>query len=150
MSYNDLRRGRVSISGQEYYVTTVVSRRRSVFLDFPSARLCIEALKVSEQHHTGCIWLAWVLMPDHFHGLLSLGPGHDISRVLSGFKGRSARWVNRHEETYGRLWQPGFWDRALRKEEDRLAVARYIVANPLRKGLVRSLKDYPHWDSVWI
>jgi hypothetical protein len=29
-------------------------------------------------------------------------------------------------------------------------LARYIVANPLRAGLVEHLGDYPHWDAVWL
>ena len=41
-------------------------------------------------------------------------------------------------------------DRALRRDEDLLAVARYIVANPLRAGLVRRVGDYPLWDAVWL
>ena len=39
----------------------------------------------------------------------------------------------------GPLWQPGFYDRALRREDDRKAVARYILTNPLRAGLVGSM-----------
>jgi len=30
------------------------------------------------------------------------------------------------------------------------ATARYIVANPLRAGLVERLGDYPLWDAVWL
>ncbi len=29
-------------------------------------------------------------------------------------------------------------------------VARNIVANPLRNGLVKSVRDYPHWDAIWL
>ncbi|MES9878966.1 MAG: transposase, partial [Candidatus Sedimenticola sp. 1PA] len=29
-------------------------------------------------------------------------------------------------------------------------LARYIVANPLRGGLVESIGDYPHWDAMWL
>jgi putative transposase len=29
-------------------------------------------------------------------------------------------------------------------------LARYVVANPLRAGLVDSIRDYPHWDAVWL
>ena len=38
----------------------------------------------------------------------------------------------------------------LRKEEDILEIARYIVANPLRAGLVKKLNDYPLWDAIWV
>lgn len=87
MSYNELRKGRVSLPGQEYFITTVVRNRRPVFLDFPSARLCIAALRESEQGGEECRWLAWVLMPDHFHGLLSLGEKGKLSRVVNHSRG---------------------------------------------------------------
>ena len=48
------------------------------------------------------------------------------------------------------IWQGGFHDHALRQEDDVREVARYIVANPLRAGLVEQLADYPHWDAVWL
>ena len=35
-------------------------------------------------------------------------------------------------------------------DEDLVAVARYIVANPVRAGLVKNVRDYPHWDAVWL
>jgi len=46
-------------------------------------------------------------------------------------------------------WQPGFHDRAIRSDEDLQALARYVVANPLRAGLVTSIGRYSHWDAVW-
>jgi hypothetical protein len=33
---------------------------------------------------------------------------------------------------------------------DLQSVARYIVANPLRAGLVKHLGDYPLWDAIWL
>jgi hypothetical protein len=48
------------------------------------------------------------------------------------------------------VWQPGYFDRALRAEEDVREVARYIVANPLRAGLCRQIGDYPLWDALWL
>ena len=65
-------------------------------------------------------------------------------------KGASARAVGQVLARRGGLWQPAFYDRALRRDENRIAAARYIVANPLRAGLVAHLGDYPHWDSVWL
>ena len=49
-----------------------------------------------------------------------------------------------------RLWQTGFHDHALRREEDLAATARYLIANPLRAGLVQRVGDYPFWDAVWV
>jgi putative transposase len=38
----------------------------------------------------------------------------------------------------------------LRDEDDVKDWARYIVANPVRAGLVKRVGDYPHWDAVWL
>ena len=35
-------------------------------------------------------------------------------------------------------------------EDDLFAVARYIVANPVRAGLVERIGDYPFWDSAFL
>lgn len=48
------------------------------------------------------------------------------------------------------LWQDGYHDHAVRKEEDLLQIARYIIANPLRAGLVKKVADYPLWDAIWL
>jgi len=65
-------------------------------------------------------------------------------------KGSSSVAINRTLHQSGRLWQPGFHDRALRREQDLQPLARYIVANPLRAGLVKRLGDYPLWDAIWV
>ena len=88
-------------------------------------------------------------MPDHIHWLIELKKG-TLENVMQRFKSRSARAVNQARGSSGRLWQTGFHDRALRREENVLAVARYIIANPLRAGLVERVRDYPHWDAVWL
>lgn len=149
MPYNALRKGRYSEPGHEYLVTTVTHQRRPVFSHLAPARLFVHELRSLESEHH-CTWLAWVLMPDHFHGLLSLGSAADLSKTIKHLKARSARSAQRYRGITGTLWQPGFHDRALRKEEQRIAIARYIVANPLRAGLVNRIGDYPHWDSVWL
>ena len=48
------------------------------------------------------------------------------------------------------LWQRGYYDRAIRSDEDLPSIARYIVGNPIRAGLVTSVGQYPHWDASWI
>ncbi|MNC83563.1 hypothetical protein D3C75_1375940 [compost metagenome] len=65
-------------------------------------------------------------------------------------KSRSTRAVNRASSREGRLWQAGYHDRAIRREDDVKTAARYIIANPLRAGLVKRIGDYPLWDAIWL
>tara|TARA_R110001583_G_scaffold139179_1_gene291381 strand:+ start:433 stop:885 length:453 start_codon:yes stop_codon:yes gene_type:complete len=150
MSYNRLQTGRCSEPEREYFITFATHNRIRVFDDFHSARILIQQL--SQLDEDNCLFpQAWVVMPDHVHILAILGAVCSLSECMQQLKGRSSRIINGHQgEHHPPLWQPGFYDRALRSEEDRLAIARYIVANPLRAGLVKRLADYPHWDSVWL
>jgi REP element-mobilizing transposase RayT len=96
------------------------------------------------------ISLARVVMPDHLHWLIQLNDRWSLSTVAKTLKARSARSINRHLCQQGSLWQRACYDRAARKDEDVRQIARYIVANPLRAGLVRNIGDYPHWDCIWM
>jgi REP element-mobilizing transposase RayT len=89
-------------------------------------------------------------MPDHWHGLVQLGPTEALSELMRRVKAVTAREVNRHLGRQGTLWMRAYHERALRHEEDMRKVARYVVANPLRAGLVQSVGRYPYWDAVWI
>ena len=94
--------------------------------------------------------LAWVLMPDHLHWLFALQQSVTLGQVVHLLKGRSGRAVNQRFNRVESVWQRAYYDHALRREEDVLKVARYIVANPLRAGLVKKIGNYPHWDAVWL
>ncbi len=139
----DLRSGRVSLPGHIYHVTTATHQRLPVFSDLHAARLLISALREA-QARDDATTLAFVVMPDHLHWLMQLGTHGSLAQVIGAVKAATAHRIGR------RIWQDGFHDHALRQEEDITKVARYIVANPLRAGLVERLGDYPHWDAVWL
>ncbi|MGV8894745.1 MAG: REP-associated tyrosine transposase [Burkholderiaceae bacterium] len=150
MPYDNLRKGRFSEHGRIYFITTVLAdREKYYFRNFACARFAMAEMRVL--HDNGVVnSLAWVIMPDHVHWLFQLEESLSLPSVIKRFKARSAHSVNRHLNRQGMLWQKGFYDRAIRKEEDIRHIARYIVANPLRAGLVKNIGDYPHWDAIWL
>jgi len=88
-------------------------------------------------------------MPDHAHLLVEgTGTNSDLRRFSKLAKQRSgAAFALEYRRP---LWQEGFHDRVLRADEDAKAVARYIVANPVRASLVVSPGNYPYCGSdVW-
>ena len=149
MSWNDLRTGRYSQANTEYFITFNIHNRSSIFEDVKIVRLFCKHITVNEKKNQ-CKWLTWVLMPDHFHGLLQLGEKVQLSKVIAEFKGTTAYKINAELDRKGKLWQTSFYDHALREEENRKNIARYIVANPLRKGLVKDIKKYPYWNSIYL
>ena len=146
----DLRKGRASIPNQAYLVTNVTQDRKPIFLDFSISRILIRCMRFQADQQS-CKTLAFVVMPDHWHWLLSLGDQQSLSKIIQAVKRHSARQINCHTGRIGaHVWQKGFHDHAVRKEEDLQQIARYIVANPLHAGLVDTIGDYPHWDAVWL
>ncbi len=146
-----LRKGRVSVEGQIYHVTSHAQQGTSPFSESIIAfAVCPIFERTSRE--SGARLLTWVLMPDHVHWLIELGNQTSLSYVVSRLKSASAGAYNRASSAPvgAAVWQKGFYDRAIRRDEDVLGAARYIIANPLRAGLVTRLSDYPWWNSVWL
>jgi putative transposase len=148
MPLDDLRKGRYSEAGRAYHVTTVVAHRRPVFLDLWAGRILVAEMKRLQDE--GVVdSLAFVVMLEHLHWLFVLQGPLSLSQVMQRLKGRSARRLG-DRTGHHPFWQKGFFDHAVRRDEDLRAVGRYIVANPLRRGLVDKVGDYPLWDAVWV
>lgn len=144
-----LRAGRHSDPGQLYLLTAVTFERAPLFADWRCAHAAAACL-AERDSWPGARLLCWVLMPDHWHGLIELHATITLAQAMQRAKGRCARAVNRARGRGGCVWSRGFHDHALRRDDDVLHIARYIVANPLRAGLVPRLGDYPYWDAVWL
>jgi len=99
---------------------------------------------------SGSELLCWVLMPDHWHGLVKLGGARSLAETMNRAKGLSARRFNQANRRHGPVWANAFHDHALRKDENLRGVARYIFENPVRAGLVKTCGNYPFWDACWL
>ena len=93
MSWNDLRKGRFSEPQQEYFITFVCNKRIDLFYQNELANIFCRTI-LDNEIKCDCKWLTWVLMPDHFHGLLQLGYKCDLANVIKHLKGVSARNIN--------------------------------------------------------
>ena len=141
-----LRAGRRSIMGQTYMVTTVTWQRQSLFHNLQLGRCVSRSICSSPYADT----VAHVVMPDHFHWLFEL-KDRSLSEVVQRVKTESAKQINHTlNRPSAKVWQPGFHDHALRCDEDLRAAARYIIANPLRAGLVDDIGQYALWDAVYL
>ncbi len=149
MSYTDLLKGRHSEPQRIYFITTVTYQRQPVFTDLYCARQLIKILQHMDSSQNTST-LAWVAMPDHLHWLFQLGDNSSLARLMNNIKGRSAYEINKYMGVSGRFWQKQYYDHAIRKTESIKQIACYIVANPLRAGLVDNIANYPHWDAAWL
>ena len=145
---SSLRKGRNSEAGRIYMITTSCADRLPILASDVFARMVAHEIQLRSTERL-CENLCYVVMPDHVHWLLQLMPDSDLSNVVARTKGRSARRINHTNHPSLKIWQSGFHDHAVRKEEDLENLANYTMLNPVRAGLVSHAEDYPHWWSRW-
>jgi putative transposase len=88
---------------------------------------------------------AWVFLPDpSADGHCIAAPRYPatISQVIQCVKQSSMTGINRLRGTEGELWQPRFFDRALRTAKEYHERGEHIHLNPVRAGLVGRPQDW--------
>ncbi len=129
-----------------YFVTSRTWQNRVLFVSEPTCALFIETLL--HYRAQGAYGLhAVVLMPDHFHILLTPSDETTLERAVQLIKGGSAHRIGTERRLRFPVWQRGFSDHRIRDASDYASHVRYIEQNPLRKGLVQSERDY-RWSSA--
>ena len=144
-----LRKGRRSLAGQRYLVTAVTIGREPLFSQPELAIAAAQATLDARMWGRSRAW-CWVLMPDHWHALVELGDGDTLAALMQRVKANIARAANLARGGGNGIWQAGYHDHALREDEDLLSVARFVIANPKRAGLVTTVGDYPYWNAAWL
>jgi putative transposase len=90
---------------------------------------------------------AFVLMPDHFHILLTPSKEKTLERAVQLIKGGAARQIGIERQLRFPVWQRGFSDHRIRNAADYDSHLVYIVQNPVRKKLAVNPSEY-RWSSA--
>jgi putative transposase len=147
-------------SNGAYFVTTCVQNREHLLGTLeqdtvkhsPLATIVETAWFDLSNHYTHIELDAFIIMPDHIHGIiwlhdLPVGDGlrpsptrHGLTEIVRALKSFSARRINEARGTQGQaFWQRGFYDHIVRLENDLEQIRQYILENPKRaflKGLL--------------
>ena len=89
---------------------------------------------------TGARILAWALMDNHVHLLMLSGP-QGISKFMRSLLTGYAIWYNRRHQRIGHLFQNRYKSIVCEEDPYLLELVRYIHLNPLRAGVVQSVKE---------
>lgn len=132
------------LSDRYFFITVRLLRRRTKLADADFALLARAFNRARALHPF--LLTAWVFLPDHWHAICAPHPTVTIPLVVKSLKQSSTMAINRRRAASGELWQPRFFDRALRTVKEYHETIEYIHLNPVRAGLVRRPEDWP-WSS---
>ena len=124
-----------------YFLTFCTHGRVARFVDADRVALVLSQVSRAAAKHQFAL-IVYCFMPDHLH-LLAEGQTDDAD--CRKFIARAKHYAGfRYAQTYREvLWQRYGFEHVLRDDELTLTVARYILANPVRAGLVDNPQDYP-------
>jgi REP element-mobilizing transposase RayT len=129
-----------------YHVVLSTHRREPHFREHDVCARFVEVVRARAIEEAFDL-LVYCVMPDHVHLVVEgLTEGADLRRFVRATKQMTG--FSFACERRGRLWQKGWFDRVLRREEQTLDVCRYVAANPVRARLAATLRDYPYLGST--
>jgi REP-associated tyrosine transposase len=129
-----------------YFVTSRTWQSRARFVTDSFSAVFLESL-LHDRQEAAYSLPAFVLLPDHFHILLTPAPGKSLERVMQYIKGGSARRLALERNMSFPVWQREFSDYRIRDAADFAAHVRYIWENPVRKKLISVGNEF-RWSSA--
>jgi putative transposase len=125
-----------------YFITIRAYRDQLAFVRSELNQCMLDVLR-EEQERQNCAVFTYCLMPDHFHFLGS--PRQDGISILTFTDQFKGKMTNRSWTVgwHGKLWQPRYYDHIVRTDESLIAIAQYILDNPVRQHLVEYAEDWP-------
>jgi putative transposase len=127
-------------NGALFHIRVRVAPKQPIPLVDPD--LGSELLCAAKRYHESARWWCelFLLMPDHWHALLSFPPEAGMSRTLRDWKRGTTRFQNIK-------WQENYFDHRIRNPKEREETWHYTRRNPTAKGLVAKEDDWPCWWS---
>ena len=149
-----------------YFVTMVTHQRQCLFGAIVDGAMRLnEWGEIAErcwmeipQHYPHVILDAFVIMPNHVHGIIILndnniptfgtdfvwaknfspiqndrpcGTSQTIGSIVRGFKIGVTKWFRQHTDIYN-VWQRNYFERIIRNEMELQRIRQYIVNNPTK------------------
>lgn len=165
---NNHRRRSIRLPGYDYtqagayFVTLCTHNRQCLFGDIVDGTMRLNELGkiVADQWlqtaviRRGIILDAWVVMPNHFHGIVmiteadvglrrgtarraptaehfSMPVAGSLPTIVRSFKSAATKYINQWRQTPGApVWQRNYWEHVVRNETDLHEIRQYIVNNP--------------------
>ena len=136
---------RIEFAGALYHITSRGNDRAAIFLVDSDRRQFLDTLGEVVGR---CGWrcLAYCLMTNHYH-LVVETPRANLSAGMRHVNGLYTQRFNRRHERVGHVFQGRFHAVVVERETHFLELARYVVLNPVRAGIVRRAEDY-RWSSL--
>lgn len=135
---------RIELAGGLYHVTARGDGREDIYLSDSDRAVWLAALgHVCQRFNWVCH--AWCQMSNHYHLLIET-PEANLAKGMRQLNGVYTQRFNRLNGRVGHVFQGRYKAILVERDSYLLELARYVVLNPLRAGMVKRLESWP-WSS---
>jgi len=135
---------RIELAGGLYHVTSRGDRREDIYLSDADRVAWLQVLQsVCERFNWRCH--GWCQMTNHYHLVVETVEGN-LAQGMRQLNGVYTQHVNRSYQRVGHVFQGRYKAVMVEKECHLLELARYVVLNPVRAGMVGEAGQWP-WSS---
>jgi len=144
---------RVFEEGYSYFITVVTHQRNPILVDnIDLLRESFHASKAKFSYQIDAI----VILPDHFHMLITPQNATDYPKIISTIKSYFSRHCDsryyahleqsfsRHKSRYKPVWQKKYYEHTIRNEKDWLHHIQYTHTNPVKHHYATQADKWPH------
>lgn len=139
------RQPRLHVAGLPHHVLQRGINGQAIFAEAQDYQRFLELLE-KQASSLGVAIHAYVLMPNHFHLLVTPSEVPALSLLMQAVSRDYVRQFNQRQVRTGTLWDGRFRATVVQPQRDVLAAMVYIDLNPVRSGLVAAAADY-RWSS---
>lgn len=135
---------RLELAGGLYHVTARGDGRDDIYLSDRDREMWLEVFgQVCKRFNWVCH--AWCQMTNHYHLLIET-PEANLAEGMRQLNGVYTQRFNRIHARVGHVFQGRYKAILVERDSYLLELARYVVLNPLRAGMVKRLETWP-WSS---
>jgi len=135
---------RIEYNGALYHVTSRGNSQQDIYLSDEDRVVFLEVLRKARNRFNGVVH-AYCLMTNHYHLLIETPEGN-LSQFMRHLNGVYTQRFNFNNRRTGHLFEGRYKSILVQQDLYLLELARYVVLNPVRAGMVRAAKEWP-WSS---
>lgn len=124
-----------------YFITASTFEKKCLLQSHRMANLLLDVLR-SYQQKKKYQMHEFVIMPNHFHLLITPNPPATIEKAIQFIKGGFSYRAKKELGFAGEIWQTSFYDHRVRDAIEYARLRHYIHMNPVRRGLVQTPEDF--------
>lgn len=120
--------------------TACVKNRKRLFVSDQVVNV-FEEILLTELNANKCDAYIYLFMPEHLHFIIG-GKIEDANTkiCMDMFKKKTGFWLSKNMSSF--KWQKDYYDHILQRQESLEIQIKYILMNPVRKGIVDHWKSY--------